>query len=110
MSLRRRAELAHHGPADVIVGKKGVTPEVLREIDRRLDIKEVVKVKLLKTAVEVEGGDRRAIARKVAEALGARLMGVRGRTFVLARRSSEDSFKDARKAGARSGWGAWSRR
>ena len=110
MSLRRRAKLAHHGPVDVIIGKKGVTPEVLREIDRRLDIKEVVKVKLLKTALEVEGEDRRAIARRIAEALGARLMGVRGRTFVLARPAGKDSFKDAERARPQSRWGAWSRR
>jgi RNA-binding protein len=110
LSLREKAKLAHHGPADVIIGKKGVTPEVLREIDRRLDIKGVIKVKLLKTAVEAEGEDRKVIARRIADTLGARLMGVRGRTFVLARPSSEDSFKDARRAGAQGRWGAWLRR
>jgi len=107
VSLRWRAKQAHHGPADVIIGKKGVTPEVLREIDGRLRLKGVVKVKLLKTAVEVEGGDRREIARRVAEALGAKLMGVRGRTFVLARPSREDSFKDAGEPQRLGRWKAW---
>ena len=82
--LRERVKRAHQGPADVIIGKKGVTPGVLREIEARLERKEVVKVKLLRTAVAREG-DRREVARRVAEALGAKLMGVRGRTFVLYR-------------------------
>lgn len=82
-SLRRRVQRAHHGRADVIVGKKGVTHEVLEEIARRLEEKEVVKVKMLRTAVVSEGVDRRALAAIIAERLGARLMGVRGRTFIL---------------------------
>ncbi len=83
-SLKARVRRAHHGGADVIIGKKGFTEEVLREIDRRLEAKEVVKVKMLRTAVG-SGRERREAARMVAEALGARLMGVRGRTFVLYR-------------------------
>jgi len=85
-SLRERVKRAHHGSPDVIIGKRGVTEEVLREIDRRLEAQEVVKVKMLRTAIAAEGGaDRRDLARRIAERLGARLMGVRGRTFVLYR-------------------------
>ncbi len=85
-SVRERVKRAHHGSPDVIIGKKGVTEEVLREIDRRLELQEVVKVKMLKTAIVAEeGADRRGLARLIAERLGARLMGVRGRTFVLYR-------------------------
>ncbi len=109
-SLRRRAKLAHHGPADVIIGKRGVTPGVLREIDERLRAKGVVKVKMLRSAMEAEEGDRREIARRVARMLNARLMGVRGRTFVLARPTGEDSFKDARPARPAGRWRAWLRR
>jgi len=82
--LRRRVRKAHHSAADVIIGKRGLTREVLREIDRRLDAKEVVKVKMLRTAVGT-GRERRRAAEEVARALGARLMGVRGRTFILYR-------------------------
>ena len=85
-SVRERVKRAHHSGPDVIIGKKGVTREVLREIDRRLEAKEIVKVKILRTGLEAEGAGRRDIAREVARALGARLMGVRGRTFVLYRR------------------------
>lgn len=85
-SVRERVKRAHHRSPDVIIGKRGVTEEVLREIDRRLEAQEVVKVKMLRTAIAAEGGaDRRDLARRIAERLGARLMGVRGRTFVLYR-------------------------
>jgi len=84
VEAKRRARRAHHGSADVIIGKKGVTEEVLREIDARLRARGVVKVRMLRTAVD-HGRARREAARYVAERLGARLMGVRGRTFVLYR-------------------------
>ena len=81
--LKRLKELVQQGPADVIIGKNGVTDGVLAEIRRRLEDKGVVKVKALKTAVKVTGMDRRELARHVAERLGAWLLDVRGRTFVL---------------------------
>ncbi|MEB3844230.1 MAG: YhbY family RNA-binding protein [Desulfurococcales archaeon] len=82
----RRARMAHHSSPDVIIGKKGVTEEILREIDLRLKKKKIVKVKMLKTAIEAMGGaDRRILAREIAKALNAKLVGVRGRTFVLYR-------------------------
>lgn len=84
--LRREYSRAHHGPADVIVGKKGVTAQVIEEIKKRLDVKGVIKVRLLKTAIEVEGTDRRTLAEKIARLAEADLIGVRGRTFVIARK------------------------
>ncbi len=83
--IRERVKEAHHSSPDVIVGKGGVSEGVLREIDSRLDAKEVVKVKLLKTAIEVEEEDRRELARRIAEAVNARIMGIRGRTIILYR-------------------------
>ncbi|MCE4625504.1 MAG: YhbY family RNA-binding protein [Desulfurococcales archaeon] len=85
-SLRKRVQMAHHSRADVIIGKNGITPSLIKEIDRRLEQKEVVKIKILRSGVEVEDTDRREIARRVARLLNARLMGVRGRTFVLYRK------------------------
>ncbi len=71
------------GRADVVIGKRGVVEEVLREIDSRLKVKGVVKVRVLRSALEVTGMDRRGIAVYVAERLGAMLVDVRGRTFIL---------------------------
>ncbi len=97
--VRERVKRAHHSSPDVIVGKKGVTREVLREIDARLRKKEVVKVKLLRSSVETEGRDRRDIAKDIARAVNAKLMGVRGRTFVLYRPLPRKALE--RKSGSR---------
>jgi len=81
--VRDLVKKAHHERADVIIGKKGVTEAVLLEIKARLEKKRVIKVKVLKKALEKEGMDRRELAKRVAEAVNAKLMGVRGRTFIL---------------------------
>ncbi|MCE4604646.1 MAG: YhbY family RNA-binding protein [Aeropyrum sp.] len=94
-SVREAKARAHHGPPDVIIGKSGVTEAVLREIDRRLEQKGVVKVKMLRTAVRPGSKERKLVAAMVAERLGARLLGVRGRTFVL-HRQGKRRVKDKR--------------
>jgi len=109
--LARLKEIVQQGPADVIIGRKGLNDGVLREIDRRLKEKGVVKVKALKSAIKVTGLDRRTLARTVAEKLGALLLDVRGRTFVLYRPqpsrekggANKREQRESRPAGGR-GW------
>jgi RNA-binding protein len=101
ISLRAKAKRAHHGPADVIIGKKGLTEEVLREIETRLKAKGFVKVKILKRGIEAIGLDRRTAARVVSERLNARLAGVRGRTFVIYRELSSESGRSRERASLR---------
>ncbi len=72
-----------HSSADVRIGKAGVSERVLEEIKRRLKDKGVIKVKILKSALKVEDKDRFEIAKEVAEKLDAKLVEVRGRTFIL---------------------------
>jgi len=92
-SLKEKVKAARHGSPDVIIGKKGVTQGVLREIRERLRVKEVIKVRMLRSAMG-EVDDRRSAARMVAEKVGARLMGVRGRTFILYKpRAPRESIK-----------------
>jgi len=93
VSLREKVKRAHHSSPDVIIGKNGITEGVIEEIKRRLKAKGVIKVKMLKTALEGRGIDRREAAKLVAQLAGAKLMGVRGRTFVLA--ASQQPGKDA---------------
>ena len=87
--LRRLKELKQQGKADVIIGKAGLSEGVLAEIDRRLKRLKIVKVKMLKSALRATGMDRFELARKVAEALGAQLLEVRGRTLILYREGVE---------------------
>ncbi|MCX8196297.1 MAG: YhbY family RNA-binding protein [Acidilobaceae archaeon] len=86
----KRAREKVAGRADVIVGKRGLAG-ALGEIRERLKVHEVVKVKVLRTAPELESEDRREIAERVARELGAKLVTVRGRTFVLYKPKSPSS-------------------
>jgi len=78
-------KLFHADIYTVRVGKKGLTEAVLEEIDRALDAHGTVKVRLLRSYRESGDVDRREVARQVAERLNARLVGVRGFTFILVR-------------------------
>ena len=84
-NLRKLKEIVQQRRADVIIGKNGLSEGVLREIDRHLEDKGVVKVKALRSALKATGLDRKELASRVASALGATLLDVRGRTFVLYR-------------------------
>ncbi|BFH72530.1 YhbY family RNA-binding protein [Sulfurisphaera javensis] len=75
--LIKKAKANH---ADVRIGKKGVTDEVINEIKKRLKSHKVVKVKI---GIDVD--DRREFARKIAELAEAKLIEVRGFTFILAK-------------------------
>jgi RNA-binding protein len=80
--LKRLIKEAKASHADVRIGKKGVTEEVVKEIKRRLDQHKVVKVKI---GIEVE--DRREFARLIAEKANAKLIEIRGYTFILAKKN-----------------------
>ncbi len=69
--------------ATVRIGKKGVTEEVLKEIKRQLEQKGYVKVKIEKSVIRILEMDRREVAKEVARRLGAELLEIRGRTFIL---------------------------
>lgn len=64
------------------IGKEGLSPAVLKQLDALLEYHELVKVKLLKTA-EV---DRHELADQLAEKARASLVQVIGRTMLLYRR------------------------
>lgn len=65
----------------VWVGKEGSTAQIINEISRQLEQREIVKAKILQTALKNE--EARDIAAKMANQTGATLIDVRGHTFVL---------------------------
>ncbi len=87
--IRDQLKEAHHSRPDVIIGKRGVTREVIREISKRLKKKKIIKIKMLKTAVST-ARERRELAKHVAELVNAELMGIRGRTFILYKEQRQD--------------------
>jgi len=72
--------LAQEKPT-VCVGKNGASEDVLEEIEKQLKKQEMVKVRILKTALAHE--EAKQIAVKIAEKTGASLVEIRGHTFML---------------------------
>jgi RNA-binding protein len=77
--LRR---LAHPLQAVVLVGQKGVTPEVHQKVADELERHELIKVRL----PEAEREERLALVGQLADASGAAVAQVVGRVVVLYRR------------------------
>lgn len=82
MRRRIRRELSGERPA-VWVGKEGATPKTVDEVSRQLEKKEMVKVKILKSALREE--EARGIGSKIAQQTGSTLIEIRGHTLILYR-------------------------
>lgn len=83
MKRRIKRKLSGEKPT-VWIGKNGVSRELLDEIEKQLEKREMVKVKILKSALE--GDEAKKIASRIAEQTTASLVEVRGHTFVLYKR------------------------
>jgi len=66
------------------IGKEGLTPQLSNEIEKQLEKKKMLKIRILKSALEHETAQ--AIAAKAAEQTGAALVEVRGHVFLIYRR------------------------
>jgi len=85
VGMRRRIKRRLGGEKPTIwVGKSGTSKELLKEIEKQLDKNEMVKVKVLKSALE--GNKAKEIASRIAEQTEASLVEVRGHTFMLYKR------------------------
>ncbi len=83
MKRRMKREFSSESPT-VWVGKEGSTPQILNEISRQLEQHEVVKGRMLQTALKDEGA--KEIALRIAKETESTLVEVRGHTFILYRR------------------------
>ena len=68
----------------VWVGKDGLTSPLLGEVENQLEKKKMLKIKILKSALQQDTAQ--AMASKAAEQTGASLVEVRGHVFILYRR------------------------
>ena len=69
------------------IGKEGYTPKLLEEIEKQLTKQKMVKIRILKTALETEVAKN--IATKAAQQTNSSLVEVRGHVFILYRRHSK---------------------
>jgi RNA-binding protein len=68
------------------IGKNGVTQGTIDLIDRELEQRQLIKIKLNKTAIE-DGGktERKALAQEICDKTGAKLVELVGNSLVLYR-------------------------
>jgi RNA-binding protein len=66
------------------VGKDGPSEDLVKEIERQLSKNEMVKVKILKSAIEEQKA--KEIASRIAEKTGSSLVEVRGHILMLYKR------------------------
>jgi RNA-binding protein len=85
MKRRIKRRLSEERPT-IWIGKNGASQQSLREIEKQLEKKEMVKIKILQSALD--GKEAKEIASKIAEQTEASLVEVRGHTFMLYKRKS----------------------
>jgi len=83
MKRRIKSQFTMEKPT-IWIGKNKVSPRLLEEIKKQLDKKEILKIKILKKAIE--GEEAAKIAETISTKTGATLIEVRGHTFVLYKR------------------------
>lgn len=80
MKRRIKNELSAEKPT-IWIGKEGTSPQIFNEISRQLEKREMVKVKVLKSALKEE--ETKKIASKIAQQTESTLIDVRGHTIIL---------------------------
>jgi len=83
MKRRIKRELSAEKPT-IWIGKEGATPRIVNEISRQLEKREIVKVKILKSALKDE--EAKSVASKIAQQTASTLIEVRGHTLLLYKR------------------------
>jgi RNA-binding protein len=83
MKRHVRHELKDEKPT-IWIGKDGLTPQLSNEIENQLEKKKMLKIKILKSALQQDTAQ--TIASKAVEQTSASLVEVRGHVFILYRR------------------------
>ena len=83
MKRHVRHKLKEEKPT-IWIGKDGLSPELSIEIEKQLNKNRMVKIRILKTALQQQTA--KTIATKAAEDAEAALVEVRGHVFILYRR------------------------
>ena len=90
MKRRIKRRLSGEKPT-VWIGKNSVSQELLKEIEKQLEKREMVKIKILKSALQ--GDKAKQIASRIAKQTEASLVEVRGHTFMLYKRRRKSCRK-----------------
>jgi RNA-binding protein len=83
MKRHVRHELKEEGPT-IWVGKDGLTPQLMVQVESQIQRTKMVKIRILKSALSTESA--KVIATRTAEQVSAALVEVRGHVFIIYRR------------------------
>ena len=89
LNSKQRAQLrglANSLDAIFQVGKGGINDQLIRQVDETLEVRELIKIRVLETA----GSTAREIAEEIAAAVGADVVQVIGWVIVLYKRSKNN--------------------
>lgn len=86
MKRRIKRKLGDEKPT-VWVGKEGATTQIINEVSKQFDTREMIKAKILKTALKDE--ETKNIATQIAQQTDSLLIEVRGHTFLLYKRKKK---------------------
>jgi RNA-binding protein len=90
MKRRIKKEFSAEKPT-IWIGKGQVSDEIVKEIEKQLEKREIVKVKVLKAALkEVKTAD---VAAEISQRTESELVEVRGHTFILYKRRRKTAEK-----------------
>jgi RNA-binding protein len=92
MKRHVRHELKEEGPT-IWVGKDGLKPTVVAEVEKQLQREKMVKIRILRSALAADTA--KAIATRAAEQVGAALVEVRGHVFIIYRRRMKPEVEPA---------------
>ncbi|MFX3635710.1 MAG: ribosome assembly RNA-binding protein YhbY [Candidatus Pristimantibacillus sp.] len=81
--------MAHHLTPIFQVGKGGTNDQLVRHINEAIEVRELIKVSVLNNCMD----DPKEIGVEVAEAAGAELVQVIGKTIVLYKQSSDEKYR-----------------
>ncbi|MCM3626570.1 ribosome assembly RNA-binding protein YhbY [Paenibacillus glycanilyticus] len=86
---RHLRSLAHHLQPIFQVGKGGTNDQLVRHIEEAIEVRELIKISVLNNCMD----DPREIGAEVAEAAGAELVQVIGKTIVLYKQATEEKYR-----------------
>lgn len=95
MKRHVRHELKEEGPT-IWVGKDGLTPQLMVQVENQIQRTKMVKIRILKSALLTESA--KVIATRTAEQVGAALVEVRGHVFIIYRRRKKQPETEPPKA------------
>lgn len=78
---------AHHLKPVVMVGQKGLTTNVLAEVDQALNIHELIKIKI----IAADKDERKNIAVKICEELNALMLNLLGNIAIIYRKKPAEN-------------------